>query len=75
VQDKPASTPKIRLVASEEEQQHVRLTPGARYEVAVTTIVDSQLEDISEESFGNDVQRPPRLCGSRSTCVAIVEIE
>ncbi|MFE6286339.1 hypothetical protein [Streptomyces sp. NPDC057877] len=74
MQENPASTPKIRLVASDEEQQHVRLTPGTRYEVAVTTIVDSQLEDISEESLGS-AARPPRLCGSRSTCVAIVEIE
>lgn len=74
MQEKPASAPKIRLVASDEEQQHVRLTPGARYEVAVTAIVDSQLEDISEEALGS-APRPPRLCGSRSTCVAIVEIE
>jgi hypothetical protein len=40
-----------------------------------TSIVDSDLEAIKEETEEGAALRPARLCGSRSTCVAIVEVD
>ena len=65
---------KVHLVASEEEQPRVRLEPGKHYDVTVTSVVDSDLDVVKEETEGAAL-RPSRLCGSRSTCVAIVETE
>jgi len=63
------------LVASDDEQPRVRLEPGKRYDVVLTPIVDSDLQALKEETEQGPAARPPRLCGSRSTCLAIVEIE
>ena len=63
----------IRLIQSDEAEPLVRLTPGRKFEVAVVPIVDRNLDEVTEDA-GEEV-RPPRLCGSRSTCLAIVEIE
>jgi hypothetical protein len=62
------------LVASDDEQPRVRLEPGKRFDVVLTPIVDADLREIKEETEGSTA-RPPRLCGSRSTCLAIVEVE
>ena len=59
---------KVQLIASEEARPQLKLTPGKRYEIVVTSIVDTELRPTRPP-------RPPRLCGSRSTCVAIVELE
>ena len=64
----------IRLIESDDEQPRVMLTPGKRYEVVATQVVDSDLRAVTDEAEGPAL-RPPRLCGSRSTCLAIVEIE
>jgi hypothetical protein len=63
------------LIASDEEQPLVRLEPGKRYDVVLTPIVDSDLQALQEETEQGPAARPPRLCGSRSTCLAIVEVE
>ncbi|MFE4874319.1 hypothetical protein [Streptomyces sp. NPDC056682] len=70
-----ASRAKIRLIASDDTDPQLPVVSGHQYEVVTTTIVDSQLSDIAEETSGETARRPPRLCGSRSTCVAIVETE
>lgn len=62
---------KVRLIESAETRPSVRLTPGKRYEVVVTSIVDPTGAALKP----NRRPRPPRLCGSRSTCMAIVEID
>ncbi len=68
-----ASKPtKVQLIESDEEEPRVRLTAGKRYEVVATTVVDHDLREVSDK--GQEV-RPPRLCGSRSTCLAIVELD
>ncbi|MEU8034695.1 hypothetical protein AB0C13_40180 [Streptomyces sp. NPDC049099] len=66
---------RIRLVESDDEQPKVRTTLGSRFEVVVATVVDSDLQAITDEILTNQAKRPPRLCGSRSTCLAIVEID
>jgi hypothetical protein len=63
---------KIHLVQSDDEAPRVKLEVGKRYEVVATTIVDSELGNVGP---GDERSRPARLCGSHSTCVAIVEIE
>ncbi len=63
------------LVASDDEQPRVRLEPGRRYDVVLTPIVDSDLRALKEEADQGPAARPSRLCGSRSTCLAIVEVE
>ncbi|MFI0980418.1 hypothetical protein ACH4SP_25865 [Streptomyces sp. NPDC021093] len=67
----------IRLIASDDENPKVLTAPGGRYEVVVAAVVDSDLQSIADETGGTSAlpQRPPRLCGSRTTCLAIVEIE
>jgi hypothetical protein len=60
---------KVQLVASNEGRPSVRLTPGKRYEVVVTSVVDPG--GVARKP----VKRPARLCGSRGTCVAIVETD
>lgn len=65
---------KVQLVASDDERPRVRLEPGKRYDVVVTSVVDSDLEAIKDETEGGTL-RPARLCGSRTTCLAIVETE
>ncbi|MCF3106958.1 hypothetical protein IPZ58_36175 [Streptomyces roseoverticillatus] len=65
---------KIQLVSSEDDQPMVKAVPGKCFEVVTATVVDSDLQAVSDETA--DVSaRPARLCGSRSTCVAIVEID
>jgi len=64
----------VRLIESDDERPKVALTPGKRYEVIATSVVDSDLNDVTDEMEGPAL-RPPRLCGSGSTCLAIVEIE
>jgi hypothetical protein len=49
------------------------LTPGKRFDVIVTTVVDRDFRQVAE-SVQKPPEKPPRLCGSRSTCIAIVEI-
>ena len=63
----------IRLIQSDDAEPLVRLTPGRRFEVAAVPIVDRNLDEVTDGA-GEEV-RPPRLCGSRTTCLAIVEIE
>jgi hypothetical protein len=63
----------IRLIQSDDPEPLVRLTPGRRFEVVAVPIVDRNLDQVTDDA-GEEV-RPPRLCGSRSTCLAIVEIE
>lgn len=64
----------VRLIQSDEENPRIRVTAGRSYKVITTTIVDSGLDLVSAE-VENPQMRPARLCGSRSTCVAIVEVE
>jgi hypothetical protein len=68
------SAAKFHLIQSDDAEPLVRLTPGKRYQVVATAVVDSDLQAIDVETEMSGV-RPARLCGSRSTCVAIVEIE
>lgn len=77
MESSPGRGPSIRLIESEDEVPKVALTPGKRFEVVLTPIVDTGLNEVSEEVGGSSALpvRPPRLCGSRSTCLAIVEIE
>lgn len=63
----------IRLIQSDETEPLVRLTPGRKFEVAAVPIVDRNLDEVTGDP-GDEI-RPPRLCGSRSTCLAIVEID
>ncbi len=63
----------IHLIESEESEPRVKLTPGKRFEVIATTVVDQDLQQVTEDAR-KPRPKPPRLCGSRSTCVAIVEI-
>jgi hypothetical protein len=65
----------VQLIASDEEQPKVRIKPGKHYNVVATSIVDSDLETIKDETEERAGFRPARPCGSRSTCLAIVEIE
>lgn len=71
---KRTSGTRVHLIQSDDERPRVRLDPGKRYDVVVTSVVDSDLEAIKDETEGTAL-RPARLCGSRSTCVAIVETE
>jgi hypothetical protein len=71
----PAPRITVHLVASDDEQPRVRLAPGKRYDVVATSIVDSDLKTIKDETDEGAALRPARLCGSRSTCLAIVEVE
>jgi hypothetical protein len=64
---------RIHLIESDDEQPYVRLEVGKRYEVVATAVVDADLKTIADEEARKSA--PPRLCGSRSTCVAIVEID
>jgi hypothetical protein len=66
--------PAIRLIAADETEPRVRLVPGKRYEVSVVAVVDSDLKAIDDEVVDPGT-RPPRLCGSRSTCLAVIEID
>ena len=75
MQDETLRTSKIHLIESDESEPRVKLTLGKRYEVVVTPIVDADLRQITEEVDDAQARRPSRLCGSRSTCVALVEIE
>jgi hypothetical protein len=61
------------LIQSDDSEPLVRLRPGKRYEVVATPVVDSEMRPVTDET--GPEARPARLCGSRSTCVAIVEIE
>lgn len=70
---KPSAV-KVHLVASDDERPQVRLEPGKHYDVVVTSVVDSNLEAIKDETEEGAL-RPARLCGSRTTCLAIVETE
>jgi hypothetical protein len=63
----------IHLIESDETEPRVKLKPGKRYEVVATPVVDRDLRQVDEEAK-RPVEKPPRLCGSRSTCVAIIEI-
>jgi hypothetical protein len=63
----------IYLIESDDAEPQVKLTPGKRYDVISTTVVDRDLRQV-QESAEKPAVRPPRLCGSRSTCMAIVEI-
>ena len=73
---KPArvARPRVRLIQSEDRQPVVKLTAGKRYEVVATSVVDSDMRPVGSISR-RPPKRPPRLCGSRGTCVAIVEID
>lgn len=62
----------IRLVQSEETEPQVRQTSG-RFEVTVVPVVDRNLNQVTEDADAEI--RPARLCGMKSTCIAIVEIE
>jgi hypothetical protein len=62
----------IRLIQSDETEPQVRQTAG-RFEVAVVPVVDRNLNQVTEDA-GEEI-RPARLCGMKSTCIAIVEIE
>lgn len=64
---------KIRMIECDDSEPRVRLAAGKRFEVVATTVVDTDLNQIADDEAAN--ARPARLCGSRSTCVAIVEIE
>ncbi|MFE4512738.1 hypothetical protein ACFRMQ_00880 [Kitasatospora sp. NPDC056783] len=66
---------KVRLIASEDADPQVRVPSGQPYEIVTATIVDSQLSDIAEETSGGRTLSPARLCGGRSTCIAVLETE
>lgn len=71
---KPMPGVRVRLIQSDDERPQVRLDPGRRYDVVVTAVVDTDLESIKDETEGTTL-RPARLCGGRSTCIAIFETE
>jgi hypothetical protein len=71
--NQPEKRMPIKLIASEEGEPRVEHRAGKRYEVAVVPIVDRDLNAMEEGI--EEAARPARLCGSRSTCVAIIEIE
>jgi len=73
-QDSQKLGAKIHLVQSDDAEPRVKLSPGRRYEVVTTSIVDIDFQAIGDQA-DHAAARPARLCGSRSTCVAIVEIE
>jgi hypothetical protein len=66
---------KIHLIQSDDAEPLVRLTPGKQFKVVATAVVDSDLQTVEEETDVSGRRRPARLCGSRSTCVAIVELD
>ncbi|MDQ3933279.1 MAG: hypothetical protein M3340_01455 [Actinomycetota bacterium] len=73
--DEKAPKGKVYLIASEESEPDVESARGRRFEVSAVSIVGPDLRQVE----GGDMLRPrpmkpPRLCGSRSTCVAIVEM-
>jgi hypothetical protein len=74
VQKKPTHPAQIRLIESDEAEPRVRLARGKQYEVTVAPIVDNDLRAIADEADAPPA-RPARLCGSRSTCIALVEID
>ena len=61
---------KVRLIASEKRRPSVKLARSARYQVVATSLVDAHGTALRPSRR----PRPPRLCGSRSTCMAIVEL-
>jgi hypothetical protein len=63
---------KIHLIASDDAEPRVKLAAGKRYDVVVTSIVDHDFNEVAADAKDPKL-RPPRLCGSRSTCLAIVE--
>jgi hypothetical protein len=71
----PATRITVQLVESDDEQPKVRIKPGKRFDVVATSIVDSGLEAIKDETEEGVALRPARLCGGRTTCIAIVEVE
>ncbi|MEU6672058.1 hypothetical protein [Streptomyces sp. NPDC046727] len=66
---------RIRLLASDDASPKARVDPGSRFEVVVATVVDSDLQAVTDATTNSETKQPARLCGSRSTCLAIVEIE
>jgi hypothetical protein len=63
---------KIHLIASDDAEPRVKLAAGKRYDVVVTSIVDHDFNEVAADAKDPQL-RPARLCGSRSTCLAIVE--
>jgi hypothetical protein len=74
---KRATKTRILLVASDERDPKIERRTGKRFLVNAVSIVDTNLRKVAGEAAGvfrPKPKRPPRLCGSRSTCVAIVEL-
>lgn len=71
----PAQGSRINLIQSDEQEPLVRMVPGKRFEVAVVPVVDRDLSAVRDETVASEGIRPARLCGSRETCLAIVEID
>jgi hypothetical protein len=66
------SNQKVYLLKADESEPHIKIKPGKQYTVTAVSVVDNSLEALDEKS-GEEL-RPARLCGSKSTCVAIIEI-
>jgi hypothetical protein len=60
---------RIHLIASDDAEPRVKLAAGRRYDVVATSIVDHDFNEVAPDTKA----RPARLCGSKSTCLAIVE--
>lgn len=65
---------RVQLIQSEDEEPRVTLAQGRTYKVVSATVVDSDLEAVAAEAQTPQA-RPARLCGSGSTCIAVVQLE
>lgn len=62
-----SSKPKAYLIASDDAQPAVSMTSGKRFDVRTVQVVDPSLKPSGKMAA--------RLCGSTSTCVALIEVE
>lgn len=68
----PSLNQKIYVLKTDDPEPHIKVEPGKQYSVTTVSVVDNSLDLINEQSGGE--LRPARLCGSNSTCLAIIEI-
>lgn len=61
-----SDTPTVHLIESDDASPSITLTPGMRFEVKTTQVVDAALQPSQKVAA--------RLCGSTSTCLALVEL-
>ena len=71
-QDQPS--PRIHLIASDEEQPDIQAPPGKKFDVRVVPIVDRDLNAVADAA-ADPAAVSSRLCNGNGTCVALVETD